>query len=151
MQPFQCHININFNHMHRLYQKDERAPPGNLQNQRYNFFPPHKSNLITSPLSFSSLLSRFKLLNIDIVTVWRGIMVPPTANKRTQVPRIYMNERLTATPKKQDICSRITACFSNYGTRITASCWARGQQGGMQGYLMQSYKIPLYKTSLHSK
>jgi hypothetical protein len=48
--------------MHDLYQKDERAMPGNLQNSRYNFLPFPKCSLSLPPhflffsLLFSSLL-----------------------------------------------------------------------------------------------
>jgi hypothetical protein len=42
MQPFQRHIKINSDHMRYLYQKDERALPGNLQNQKYSFLHPPK-------------------------------------------------------------------------------------------------------------
>jgi hypothetical protein len=40
MQPFERHIKINYDHMHYLYQKDERALPGNLQNGKYSFLSP---------------------------------------------------------------------------------------------------------------
>jgi hypothetical protein len=33
------HTQINSDHMHYLYQKDERALPGNLQNRWSNFSP----------------------------------------------------------------------------------------------------------------
>jgi hypothetical protein len=36
MLPSQRHIKINSDHMHYLYQKDERTVPGNLHNRRYN-------------------------------------------------------------------------------------------------------------------
>jgi hypothetical protein len=44
--------------MRYLYQKDERALPGNLQNRKYSFLfppPPNVGSLTTSPLSSLSL------------------------------------------------------------------------------------------------
>jgi hypothetical protein len=65
MQPFQRHIKIKFDRKRYLYQKDERALPGNLQNRKYSFLPPPPPNVVsitTSPLSFSLSLSFLELL-----------------------------------------------------------------------------------------
>jgi hypothetical protein len=55
-----------------LYQKDNRAQPGNLQNQRYSFLPPTHSNVVSlttaPPLSLSLSLSPYyeRLLEMRI-------------------------------------------------------------------------------------
>jgi hypothetical protein len=54
MQPFRSHIQINSDHIEYLYLKVQWVLPGNLQNRRYNFFPPPPNvlSLTNFPLSF---------------------------------------------------------------------------------------------------
>jgi hypothetical protein len=61
--PFDVMERIVSDHMHYLYQKDERALPGNVQNRRYSFlfssllfYSLLLSSLLFSSLLFSSLL-----------------------------------------------------------------------------------------------
>jgi hypothetical protein len=59
MQHFQRHIKINADHVQRLYQKDERAPPVNLQNRSYtsSFLHP-QVQCVSLPPHFLSLSRR---------------------------------------------------------------------------------------------
>jgi hypothetical protein len=82
MQPFQCHIEINSDHMQYLYQKGKRALPGSRQNVRYYFLlppPSHQMCLSLPPhfLPLLSLLSFFAELLLFIMMLsitWRWIV-----------------------------------------------------------------------------
>jgi hypothetical protein len=48
---------LNSDRMHYLYQKDECALPGNLQNRQYSLLPPPPPNVVSHYLPTSSLFS----------------------------------------------------------------------------------------------
>jgi hypothetical protein len=75
MQPFQRYIKINSNHMRYLYQKAERALPGNLQNRKYSFLLPLKCNISYYVTSFVLLLSLVEHAS-TVETVFSAWSVP---------------------------------------------------------------------------
>jgi hypothetical protein len=57
--------------MHYLYQKDERALPGNLQNQRYSFLPPSPNVSLITPTPPTHFLSLS--LSLSLVQSWESL------------------------------------------------------------------------------
>jgi hypothetical protein len=65
--------------MRCLYQKDERALPGNLQNRKYSFFlsysPQNVVSLTTAPLPSSFLSQKKKTVCRDVFCAVRAEML----------------------------------------------------------------------------